>query len=161
MKAHVNNSYIRKTHKRHSFNYIWEICSWVFVKIIIIITLVQASLETQGRSVEGGETASKAFENGRKDPRNATLDEPVSPLIRIIVWDLAQNIIQCPKRGQHLSRCFRGLLIRGRLTANSTVRRTCLALAGEISAKMEPTKPKKFYNTPIPEKNRKLHGSEA
>ena len=105
---------------------------------------------------------SKAFKKGRKDPRNATLDEPVSRLIRIIVCDLAQKIIQCPKRGQHLSRCFRDLLIRGRLTANSTVRRTCLALAGEISsAKIEPTKLKKFYNTPIPGKKRKLHGSEA
>ena len=36
------------------------------------------------------------------------------------------------------------------------------ALAGELSsATMEPTKPKKFYNTPIPEKNRKLNGCEA
>ena len=46
-----------------------------------------------GRSDEGGKTASKAFKNGTKDPRNATLDEPVSRLIRVIVCDLAQKII--------------------------------------------------------------------
>ena len=125
-------------------------CSWV----IIIISLVKGSSETQGLSVEGGKTASKAFKNGREDPRDASLDEPVSRLIRTIFCDLAQRIIQCPTRGQHLSRCFRDLLIRESLTATSIARRTYLALAGEISsAKMEPTKPKKFYNTPNPEKS--------
>ena len=53
--------------------------------------------------------------------------------------------ILCPTRGQHLSRCFRNLLIRRSLPANSTVHRTCLALARELSsAKMEPTKPRAF-----------------
>ena len=48
-------------------------CSWV----IIIISLV---------------TASKAFKNKREDPRDATLDEPVSRLIRTIVCDLRLRI---------------------------------------------------------------------
>ena len=66
-----------------------------FLTVALIISLVKASSgeETQGRSVEGGKTASKAFKNGRKDPRNAALDEPVSRLIPIIVCDLAQKII--------------------------------------------------------------------
>ena len=65
----------------------------MFVKNIIVITLVQASLETQGRSVETGKTASKVFKNGRECRWDATLDEPVSRLIRIVVCDLAQKII--------------------------------------------------------------------
>ena len=65
----------------------------MFVKNIIVITLVQASLETQGRSVESGKTASKVFKNGRDYRWDATLDEPVSRLIGIIVCDLAQKII--------------------------------------------------------------------
>ena len=65
----------------------------MFVKNIIVITLVQASLETQGRSVETGKTASKVFKNGREFRWDATLDEPVSRLIRIVVCDLAQKII--------------------------------------------------------------------
>ena len=64
-------------------------CSWV---IYIIISLVKGSSETQGRSVEGGKTASKAFKNKREDPRAATLDEPVSRLIRTTVCDLRLRI---------------------------------------------------------------------
>ena len=90
----------------------------MFVKNIIVITLVQASLETQGRSVESRKTTAKVFKNGRECRRDATLNEPVSRLIGIIVCDLAQKIIWCPTRSQYLSRCFRDFLIRGRLTAN-------------------------------------------
>ena len=52
---------------------------------------------------------------------------------------------------QYLSHCFRDLLIRRDLPANSTVRRTYLARAGELSSrtvsvKMGSKKPKEFYN---------------
>ena len=58
-----------------------------------------------------------------------------------VIWH--KTIILCPTRGQHLSRCFRNLLIRRRLPPNSTVHRTCLALARELSlAKMEPKNPR-------------------
>ena len=46
-----------------------------------------------------------------------------------VMWH--KTIILCPTRGQHLSPCFRNLLIRRRLPPNSTVHRTCLALARE------------------------------
>ena len=48
-----------------------------FLTVALIISLVKASSgeETQGRSVEGGKTASKAFKNRREDPRDATLDD--------------------------------------------------------------------------------------
>ena len=58
-----------------------------------------------------------------------------------VIWH--KTIILCPTRGQHLSRCCRNLLIRRRLPPNSTVHRTCLALARELSlAKMEPKNPR-------------------
>ena len=58
-----------------------------------------------------------------------------------VMWH--KTIILYPTRGQHLSPCFRNLLIRRRLPPNSTVHRTCLALARELSsAKMEPKKPR-------------------
>ena len=58
-----------------------------------------------------------------------------------VIWH--KTIILCPTRGQYLSRCCRNLLIRRRLPPNSTVHRTCLALARELSsAKMEPKKPR-------------------
>ena len=58
-----------------------------------------------------------------------------------VIWH--KTIILCPTRGQHLSRCCRNLLIRRRLPPSSTVHRTCLALAGELSSpKMEPKTPR-------------------
>ena len=58
-----------------------------------------------------------------------------------VIWH--KTIILCPTRGQHLSRCCRNLLIRRRLPPNSTVHRTCLALARELSLpKMEPKNPR-------------------
>ena len=110
---------------------------------INFITLVEASSETQCRSVESGKTATKVFKTGRESLWNATLNQPVPRLIRRLVCDLAKTIILCPTRGQHLSRCFRNLLKRRRLPPNSTVHRTCLALASELSlAKMEPKTPR-------------------
>ena len=54
-----------------------------------------------------------------------------------------KKIILCPTRGQHLSCCCRNLLIRRRLPPNSTVHRTCFALARELSsAKMDPKTPR-------------------
>ena len=58
-----------------------------------------------------------------------------------MIWH--KTIILCPTRGHHLYRCCRNLLIRRRLPPNSTVHRTCLALARELSsAKMEPKTPR-------------------
>ena len=55
--------------------------------------MLQASLETQGRSVESGKTAAKVFKNGRECRWDTTLDEPVSRLFGIIVCDLVQKTI--------------------------------------------------------------------
>ena len=80
-----------------------------------------------------------------------------------------KKIIMCPVRGQHLSRCFRDLLIRRGSPANSTVRRTCLALTGQLSSRRvfsenappppPPPPPKKkgaaiYYLTKIVDRNR-------
>ena len=48
---------------------------------MIIITLVQASLETQRRSVESGKTAAKVFKNGRERRWDATLDDQFHDLL--------------------------------------------------------------------------------
>ena len=81
-----------------------------------------------------------------------------------VIWH--KPIILCPTRGQYLSRCCRNLLIRRRLPQNSTVHRTCLALARELSsAKMEPKKPRalsiqqkfRFEISEIYEPNGSLH----
>ena len=56
--------------------------------------------ETQGRSVGSGKTEAKVFKNGHKSPRDATLNEPVPRLIRILVCDWAQKMILCHIRGQ-------------------------------------------------------------
>ena len=45
------------------------------------------SSETPGRSVGSGKTAAKVFKTGRERPWNATLNETVLQLIRILVSD--------------------------------------------------------------------------
>ena len=65
-----------------------------------IIMFEEYSSETQGRSVGSGKPEAKVFKSGRKSPWNATLNEPVPLLIRILVCDRAQKIILCPIRGQ-------------------------------------------------------------
>ena len=65
-----------------------------------IIMFEEYFSETQGRSVGSGKTEAKVFKNGRKSPRDATLNEPVPRLIRILVCDWAQKIILCHIRGQ-------------------------------------------------------------
>ena len=65
-----------------------------------IIMFEEYSSETQGRSVGSGITEAKVFKNGRTSPCDATLNEPVPRLIRILVCDWAQKIILCPIRGQ-------------------------------------------------------------
>ena len=100
------------------------------------------------------EASSKVFKNRRESRWNATLNEPVPRLISRFVWDLTQksNFVPNKNEGQHLSLCFRNLLIRRSLPANSTIHRTCLALARELSsAKMEPTNPRAFSRTTFKE----------
>ena len=66
------------------------------------------------------------------------------------IWH--KKVILCPTKGEHLSPCFRNLLIQRSLPANSTVHRTCLVLARELSsAKMEPTNPRAFSRTTFKE----------
>ena len=60
------------------------------------------------------------------------INEPVRRLIRMLVCDWAQII-----RGYHLSRCLCDLLIQRSSLANSTVCRTWLAHAGELSWRHE------------------------
>ena len=81
---------------------------------------VEPSSETQGRSIWSWKTAAEFFKNGQESRWDATLNEPVPWLIWMLVCDWA------PKK-------FRDLLIRRSLPANSTVCRTCLAPAGELS----------------------------
>ena len=72
-----------------------------------IIMFEEYSSETQGRSVGSGKTEAKVFKNGWKSPWDATLNEPVPRLIRILVCDWAQKIILCPIRGhQNFRRRF-------------------------------------------------------
>ena len=65
-----------------------------------------------GSDKQGGESF---FKNGRESPWESpwdgTLNRPVPRLIRMLVYFL------CPIGGQHLSRCFRSLLIWRGLTA--------------------------------------------
>ena len=65
-----------------------------------IILFEEYSSETQGRSAGSGKTEAKVFKNGQESPWDATLNEPVPQLIRILVCDWAQKIILCPIRGQ-------------------------------------------------------------
>ena len=102
MKAHVNNSSIRKIHKQRNLamtNMFVGTCKKKIYIYIIIISLVEASSETQGRSVESGKTAAKVLKNGRQSPWDATLKKLVRRLIRRLVCDLAQKIFLCPTRG--------------------------------------------------------------
>ena len=70
-----------------------------------IILFEEYSSETQGRSVGSGKPEAKVFKNGRKSPWNATLNEPVAGLTRILVCDWAQKIFLCPIRDQQNFRC--------------------------------------------------------
>ena len=90
-------------------------------------------------------TVAKVLKNGRESLWDTSLNEPfprprendslLPRLIRILVTDWAHKMFLCPVGDQHLSRCFRDLLIRGILLAISTVRRRCLARAGELSSR--------------------------
>ena len=59
----------------------------------------------------------KVFKNGRETAWDLTLNEPVPRLMPMLVSDWFG--------GQHLSRCFRDLLIRRSLSSNPSVRRAC------------------------------------
>ena len=52
-----------------------------------------ASSETQGRSVGSGKTAAKVLKKARESPRDATLNDPVPQLIRMLVplWYLHKS----------------------------------------------------------------------
>ena len=62
------------------------------------------SSESQGRSVGSGKTAAKVFtENGQESSWDATLNEQVPRLIRMLFCDWAHKIILCAIRSQNLS----------------------------------------------------------
>ena len=71
MKALVNNSYVRKQRSIDYEKYVRG-----FFKINII-SLVEASSETPGLSVESGKMEANVFKNGQESPQDATLNEPV------------------------------------------------------------------------------------
>ena len=104
----------------------------------------------------------ESFQERARAPLGCYSWRPVSRVIRMIVCDLAQKNNLVPnKKPVSIALLSRSSCTR-KFNRQSTARRTCLALVVEVSsAKIKPTKPKKFYNTPIPEKNWKLHGSEA
>ena len=96
-------------------------------------------------------TVAKVFKNGRESLWDASLNEPFLRLIRILVSDWAHKMFLCPFGGQHLSRCFRDLLIRGTNYLQTLLYALPLWLVDdsflqkEFWAKMGPTKPKKSH----------------
>ena len=77
----------------------------------------------------------ESFQEREKEPLGLLLTTSFTTYSNACLWfGTHKKIISCPTRGQHLLRCSRDLLISGRITANSTVRHTCLALAGELSS---------------------------
>ena len=78
----------------------------------------------------GGES----FQERERDPLGILLTTSCATYSNVCLWfGTHKKMISCPTRGQHLSRCCRDLLISGSLTANSTARHICFALAGELS----------------------------
>ena len=83
-------------------------------------------------------------ERAKQSTRDVAPNETVPRLIRTLVCHRAQE--------QHLSCCFRDLLIRKSLPENSAVRHVPVwlvqesCLREELSVKMGHKKPKKFHN---------------
>ena len=74
-----------------------------FLMVRPLARLITSS-ESQGRSVGSGKTAAKVFtENGQESSWDATLNEQVPRLIRMLFCDWAHKIILCAIRSQNLS----------------------------------------------------------
>ena len=102
-----------------------------------LVSLLVASLETQGQSVRAAITVARVFKK---------------ELNQMLVSDWAQKVIfLCPFGGQHLSCCSGDLLIWRSLPANSTIC-TCLARIGVWRAFFE----KSFQWKWGPQKQRNL-----
>ena len=88
-------------------------------------------------SKNGGES----FQERERGPLGILLTTSFATYSNVCLWfgtHTHTKMISCPTRGQHLSRCCRDLLISGSLTANSTVRHICFAVAGELSSAKMP-----------------------
>ena len=83
-------------------------------------------------------TTAKVFKNGQESPSDATLNEPVPRLIRMLACDCQKQKYFVPNQSFKAS-IYRAAFViflyeRVRLPENSTARRTCLAGAGELSS---------------------------
>jgi len=81
-----------------------------------IYVWIYPSSGTQGRSDGPGIMAAKVFKNRRESPWNATLNEPVPRITRMLNCDWVPNIILYPIRDLQPSRNFRDPLIRRSFT---------------------------------------------
>ena len=83
-------------------------------------------------------TTAKVFKNGQESPSDATLNEPVPRLIRMLACDCQKKKYFVPNQSFKASIYRAGFVIflyeRVRLPENSTAFRTCLAGAGELSS---------------------------
>ena len=84
---------------------------------ICLLCKAHLSSETQGRSVGSGKTAAKVFNNGQERHWDATQRSSSMTYLNAFLWLGAKNIF-----------------VPNHRLALSTVRRTCLARAGELSS---------------------------
>ena len=135
MKAHVNNSYIRKIPKQLNMNYV----KYVRGHLYRLFFLVEAS--------------SKVFKNRRESRWNVTLNEPVPRLIRRFVWDyLTQKSNFVPNKRPASIALFSQSSYKKKFTSKLDCSLYMFGSCKELSsAKMEPTNPRAFSRTTFKE----------
>ena len=94
-------------------------------------TALRSSSETKGQSVGSGKAAAKAVENVQESLWDVTLKRAVQGLCECLPVTGHKKIILCPVGASIY--CVAFVIFLYDLPANSTVRRTCLALTGELS----------------------------